>query len=204
MKWRGSIKAVMAVGLCVHWSWITLHGIYIWKSLLCKEKSVRLFTLSTPDQCRGTRGGRLKWAGGLYWCHLLYRDLPLSINIPRIPTKQHPIKQRNHNWPWAQGACWWKHCEAWCDSQWATSQAVTSPPIVMWDLTYICADLHGHLWQALFSITVLGLKCGTPRKPKWAAAVTAQAQRAGQKRYDWKKCILLERQKKQNEWIHIL
>ena len=160
MKWKGSpIKTVRALGLCVHWRWITLRRIHIWKS--CKEKSVRLFTVSTLDQCRGMRGGG---GGGLYCCHLLYRDLPLNINTPCILTKQRPIKQRNHNWPWVQGAGWWKHCKAWCDSQRATCQAVTPPThthTVMWDLKYICTDLHGHLWQVFLYITVLGLKCST-------------------------------------------
>lgn len=66
---------------------------------------------------------RKRMVGGAYWCHWLYRDLPLNINTPCIFTQQHPVKQQQkHNWPWVQGAGRLKYHEAWRDLQWATSQ----------------------------------------------------------------------------------
>lgn len=103
---------------------IILHMIHsIWKLSLCQinQYGCLLASLRMKDKGSGRVGGGVGRRGD--WCHLLYRDLPLKINTPCIPTKQSPIKQqRTHNWPWVQGAGWLKHSEEWCDSQWASSQ----------------------------------------------------------------------------------
>lgn len=107
----------------MHWSQIILYRIYYIEVVTLHRgisKAVYCLHSRSMKRCQGrmTEGW---WVGGQ--CHLLYRDLPLNINTPCIPTKHYPIKQqRNCNWPWVQDAGWQKYSEAWCDLQWATSQ----------------------------------------------------------------------------------
>lgn len=111
---------------------------------------------------------------GVDRCHSLCRDLPLNINTPCISSERHSIKQRNHNWPWVQGAAWLKHCGAWCDSQWG-EVGWSRPPTSPGALTF-CTNL----WTLLLSSSKsLDLKCRTWRKPVWNEALLSQLRLSG-------------------------